>query len=174
MSDDSTHVGTTHTAVEKILKHETDPAFDEIEELLDHPPLLWTPKGVPSGAEPDKCVTADRVAGVVETVETRTGDYGAYKVVVLVRKDRSRVQVAGFGTVLAGWFEVVAPGDMLGVKYEGTVPSSTPGFKDYDSYMVAVRRDGKPVSQSDVLGEYDEPASDESELPMGPADATAV
>lgn len=143
-------------------------AFREIEDVLDHPPLMWTPKGVPDDTEADKCLETDRVSGQVETIEERTGDYGPYRVIVLIRKDRSRVQVAGFGTVLAGWFNVIRPGDMVGVKYDGTVPSPTPGFKPYDNYTVAVRRDGKPVSQSQILGEDDEPASDD--LPMGPTD----
>jgi hypothetical protein len=140
-------------------------AYDQIEDVLDHPPIMWTPKGVPDGAEDDKCLVADRVSGKVETVEERTGDYGRYRVLVLVTKDRARVQVAGFGTVLAGWFNVVRPGDMVGVKYEGTVESPTPGYKPYDNYTVAVRRDGRPVSQSRVLGETDEP-EDDGDLPM--------
>jgi hypothetical protein len=148
------------TSLERIKEQE----IGEIEELLDHPPLLWVPKGIPEGTEPDKCVKTERVAGVVETVETRDGDYGLYKVVVLVRKDRTRVQVAGFGTVLKGWLEVVRPGDVIGLQYLGSVPSTTPGFKDYDSYAVAVRRDGKPVSQSQVLGEYDEPRTESEAL----------
>jgi hypothetical protein len=132
-------------------------AFEQLDDILDHPPALWTPKGVPDGTEAEKCLVTDRVSGKVETVEERTGDYGAYRVLVLVTKDRSRVQVAGFGTVLAGWFNVVRPGDMVGVKYEGTVESPTPGYKPYDNYVVAVRRDGRPVSQSRIAGEFDEP-----------------
>jgi hypothetical protein len=135
-------------------------AFDVIEDILDHPPLMWTPKGVPDGAEEDRCLVTDRVSGLVETVEERTGDFGSYRVLVLVAKDRTRIQVAGFGTVLAGWFNVVRPGDLVGIKYEGSVPSQTPGFKPYDNYTVAVRREGKPVSQSMVLGEFDEPIDD--------------
>lgn len=143
-------------------------AFDQIEDVLEHPPIMWTPKGVPEGAEDDKCLVTDRISGEVETVEERTGDYGPYKVLVLVRKDRSRVQVAGFGTVLAGWFNVIRPGDMVGIKFEGAVPSPTPGYKPYDSYTVAVRRNGRPVSQSQILSEYDEPIGDEEsgDLPM--------
>jgi hypothetical protein len=140
-------------------------AFDQIEDVLEHPPLMWTPKGVPDGTEDEKCVVVDRVSGLVETVEERTGDYGPYLVLVLVSKDRTRVQVAGFGTVLAGWFRAIRPGDMVGIKYEGSVPSPTPGFKDYDNYTVAVRRDGRPVSQSRILGETDEP-EDDGDLPM--------
>jgi hypothetical protein len=136
--------------------------FDQLDDILDHPPLMWTPKGVPDGAEADKCIVTDRVSGKVdETVEERTGDYGPYRVLVLVTKDRARVQVAGFGTVLAGWFNVVRPGDMVGVKYEGTVESPTPGYKPYDNYTVAVRRDGRPVSQSRIAGEFDELTDDE-------------
>jgi hypothetical protein len=142
-------------------------AFAQIEDVLEHPPIMWTPKGVPNDTEPDKCLVIDRVSGLVETVEERSGDYGAYRVLVLVTKDRSRVQVAGFGTVLAGWFNVIRPGDMVGIKYEGSVPSPTPGFKDYDNHTVAVRRDGRPVSQSRILGEHDEPEDgDEDTLPM--------
>jgi hypothetical protein len=148
------------TAAAKIIEIESGgpDAFDQIEDILDHPPVMWTPKGIPDGVEDDTCLVSDRVSGEVETVEDRSGDYGSYKVLVLIRKDRSRVQAAGFGTVLGGWFNVVRPGDMVGIKYEGTVPSPTPGYKDYDNYTVAVRRDGQPVSQSVVLGEYDEPS----------------
>jgi hypothetical protein len=138
-------------------------AYSQIEDVLEHPPVMWTPKGVPEGAEADKCLVVDRVSGQVETAEERTGDYGAYRVLVLVTKDRSRVQVAGFGRVLTGWFNVIRPDDMVGIKYEGSVPSPTPGYKDYDAYTVAVRRDGRPVSQSRVLGEHDEPLEDEDD-----------
>jgi hypothetical protein len=138
-------------------------AFDQIEDVLDHPPIMWTPKGVPSDTSEDKCLVAERVSGQVETVEERTGDYGAYLVLVLVTKDRTRIQVAGFGTVLAGWFKVIRPGDLVGIKLEGSVPSPTPGYKPYDSYTVAVRRNGRPVSQTRVLGEYDEPIEDEGD-----------
>jgi hypothetical protein len=142
-------------------------AYDEIEEVLEHPPIMWTPKGVPEGTEADKCLVTDRVAGLVETVEERTGDYGPYLVLVLVTKDRGRVQVAGFGTVLAGWFKVFRPGDMVGIKFAGSVASPTPGFKPYDAYQVAVRRNGRPVSQGRVLGEDDKPGDEESgDLPM--------
>jgi hypothetical protein len=161
--------GTAQSAAAKIIEIESGgpDAYDQIEDVLEHPPIMWTPKGVPEGAEDDKCLVTDRVSGQVETVEERTGDYGPYRVLVLVTKDRSRVQVAGFGTVLAGWFNVIRPDDMIGIKYEGSVPSPTPGYRDYDSYTVALRRNGKPVSQSQTLGEYDEPTEEEpGDLPM--------
>jgi hypothetical protein len=159
------------SAAAKIIEIESGlDAYAEIEDVLEHPPIMWTPKGVPEGAEDDKCLVTDRISGEVETVEDRSGDYGPYKVLVLVRKDRSRVQVAGFGTVLAGWFKVIRPGDMVGIKYEGSVPSPTPGFKDYDNYTVAVRRDGRPVSQSRLLSEDDEPEEGNGDLPMAEGD----
>jgi hypothetical protein len=162
---------TSSPTVRKIIELESGgpDAFDQIEDVLDHPPIMWMPKGVPSDTDEDKCLVAERVSGQVETVEDRTGDYGPYKVLVLVTKDRARVQVAGFGTVLAGWFKVIRPGDMVGIKYEGSVPSPTPGFKDYDSYTVAVRRNGRPVSQSRILSEDDEPEledEEDGELPL--------
>jgi hypothetical protein len=163
--ESSPHGSTTAAKIVEIESGGAD-AFDQIEEVLGHPPTMWTPKGVPEGAEADKCLVTNQVSGQVETVEDRSGDYGPYKVLVVVRKDRSRVQVAGFGTVLAGWFNVIRPGDMVGIKFEGSVPSPTPGYKPYDSYTVAVRRDGRPVSQSRVLGEYDEPVDEAEALEM--------
>lgn len=122
---------------------QTDP-FVLLEERLDNPPKLWTPKGAPSDRDPDECIVEKSVKGIAEEVDLRTGEYGEYPIAILVRRDKSRVQVSGFGTVLGDRLRQVRVGDAVGITYLGTKPSTNPGMKDYDNYDVVVLRDGRP------------------------------
>jgi len=119
--------------------------LDQIDERLDNPPKLWTPKGVQGDLDPDECIAEKQVKGIVEEKDFRTGDYGEHPVVIVVRPDKSRVRILGYGTVLGNRLRGVEVGDAVGIKYLGTRPSNTAGMKPYDNYDVVVLRDGRPV-----------------------------
>ena len=123
---------------------------------------------MPKDADPDEWVVSESVVGVVEYLEGRESEFGPYTMAELRQKSGERVQVHMFGTVLKRWGQVLRPGDGVAVTYLGTRPSTMQGGKDYDNYSVIVVRDGRRVSQSQVLGRDDEPAQDEEPggLPM--------
>jgi hypothetical protein len=143
----------------KIIQIESggDDVFSTLEDIVEHPAKKWTPKAVPKGEDPDEWIVSDRVSGVVEYLEERTGDFGSYLMAELRQKSGERISVAGFGTVLDGWFRILRVSDGLAIMYHGTKPSSKPGNQDYDDFEVIVVRNGRRVSQSYVLGKTDEP-----------------
>ncbi len=122
--------------------------LDLLEERLDNPPKLWAPKGVPGDLDAGECIIDKTVRGIAEEKDFRSGDYGEYPVVVLVCRDKSRVRVPGFGTVLGNRLREVEVGDAVGITYLGTKPSTNPGMKDFDNYDVVVLRDGRPPAPS--------------------------
>lgn len=152
--------------------HDTPDEFadlDALEERQANPPRLWAPKGVPDGKEPADCVVTESVRGIVEEIDVRLGDYGYYRVLTLVQRDRSRVQVFGFGTILGKRFRTMQVGDAVGVAYNGTRPSTKTGMKDYDDFDVIHLRGGRPVTTGEVAEETDEDGSIESETDQDPA-----
>ena len=140
--------------------------FSALEDVVEHPAKKWTAKAVPSGEDASEWIVSERVSGIVDYIEQREGDFGVYRVVELRQRDGSRIQVAGFGTVLAGWFEILRDGDGVAISYRGTKPASVSGHKDFDDFEVVVVRDGRRVSRSMILGKDDEPAQDDDELPL--------
>jgi hypothetical protein len=108
----------------------------EIQSRLDNPPRMWTPRGVPVGADADKCILDESVAGVVQSVTDQEDDYGGHRLVVLIREDRSRVSVRGFGAILQSFFSAVEVGDMIGISFEGMATPKTDGYNDYPVYRV--------------------------------------
>jgi hypothetical protein len=137
--------------------------LDALEERLDNPPLMWAPKGLPKDGDAEKFDTAIRVVGHVEERDTRDGDYGEYPWIVVLRMVGTRVAVAGFGTILKSRLAGVVVGDAVAIDYRGTLPSNTPGFKDFDNYEVVIRRNGKAVS-SRLASET--PDTDGDDLPL--------
>jgi hypothetical protein len=143
--------------------------FSTLEDIAAHPAKTWTARTLPKDADPDEWVVSESVVGVVEYVEERASEFGPYTMAELRQKSGERVQVHMFGTVLKRWGQVIRPGDGVAVTYLGTRPSTLQGGKNYDNYEVIVVRDGRRVSQSQVLGEHDEPeAEDDEGLPMAP------
>ena len=142
--------------------------FNKLEDIVEHPAKKWTPKAVPEGENPDEWIVSNRVSGIVDYLEERTGDYGPYLWTELRQKDDSRIQVAGFGTVLAGWFPLFEIGDGVAISYRGTKPASVSGHKDFDDFDVVVVRNGRRVSRSMILAKDDEPVFEEGDggLPM--------
>lgn len=140
-------------------------ALDQLEERLENPPKLWAPKGPPADMSEDEVITATSVKGIVEEVDERTGDYGTYPVVVLVQRDKTRVQVAGFGTVLGNRLKNVSAGDAVGISYLGTRESTQPGRQPYDNYDVVIWRDNAPVSPEPSIVDHHR---DEAPLPDAP------
>jgi hypothetical protein len=128
--------------------------FSSLEDIAAHPAKKWTAKAVPSGKDPKDWIVSEHVSGIVDYIEPRVGDFGPYRAVELKTKDGSRVEVAGFGTVLSGWFRILRVGDGLAITYRGNKPATVSGHKDFDVYEVVVVRDGQRVSR---------PADDELE-----------
>lgn len=161
MSNDSTQL-----SGKEIIERESGgpDVFQTLKDIVEHPAKKWTAKAIPKDEDPKEWIVSERVSGVVDYIEGRQGDYGPFRVVELRRKDGDRVQVAGFGTVLAAWFPVLKIGDGLAITYRGTKPSATSGFKDFDDFEVVVVRGGQRISR-------DEPAAAEgesdAELPPG-------
>lgn len=137
--------------------------YSALEDIVEHPAKKWTPKKIPEGEDPSGWIVSDRIAGVVDFIETRTGDFGEYRVIELKTKGGDRVQVAGFGTVLGAWFPVLRLGDGAAITYRGTKPASVSGHKDFDDFEVVVVRDGRRVSRTTTLGEFDEPKRDDDD-----------
>jgi hypothetical protein len=113
-----------------------DELLAELEDRMDNPPLYWTPEGVPSGLDDDLCVTDEKIAGIVQSIEWRPDDYKGHYTVVIKRADQSRLQIQGYGTVLAGRFAELAVGDGLAIAFKGRVESKTAGYKPYLDYYV--------------------------------------
>jgi hypothetical protein len=143
--------------------------FSTLEDIAAHPAKTWTARTLPKDADESEWVVSDRVAGVVDYLEDRESEYGPYKMAELRLKSGERLQVHMFGTVLGKWGPVLRVGDGVAVAYLGTRASSTPERQDYENFEVIVVRDGRRVSQSEVLGETDEPEQS-GDLPM-PSDA---
>jgi hypothetical protein len=142
-------------------KSGAEDVFSALEDIAAHPARKWTAKAVPKDEDASEWVVSDKVAGVVDFIETREGDFGQYRAIELKTKDGSRLAVAGFGVVLGAWFRILRVGDGLAISYRGTKPASVTGHKDFDDFEVVVVRDGRRVSRDEPLGEYDEPLEDE-------------
>ncbi len=139
--------------------------FSALEDAVEHPPVKWTPKQIPKDEKPSEWVVSDKVAGIVDYLEWREGDFGKYRIVHLVRKDRSRVQVSGFGVTLAAWFKVLQVGDGVAISYLGTAPASITGYKDYDRYDCVVIRNGRRISRHEPV-EVETEDEEAGDLPM--------
>jgi hypothetical protein len=142
--------------------------LQELQDRLDHPPKFWCPEGVREGLEPSDCLTADRVAGVVQTIEDRENDYGPYRSVVVSCADGSRVKVAGIGAVLSRRFDQLRLGDGLAIRFKGRVAPKTPGYGPYLDYQVEriaaePEDDAGEVVLAAVPDEEDEPQTGEDE-----------
>jgi len=125
----------------EIVERESGPAtaYDplaDIEQRLANPPKHWTPRGVPEGMDEDHCILTAAVAGIVQSITDAEDEFGGHRLVVIRRKDGSRVQIAGFGVILKDLFNRIQIGDAVGLEYEGEVTPKTPGYKDYPSYRI--------------------------------------
>lgn len=154
---DNPNIGTTATRI--VEKESGGPdVFSALQDVVEHPALKWAPKGVPKDKDAKDYVVSDKVSGVVEFLEWRKGDYDPYRVASLVQKDRSRLEVSGWGTVLGAWFPILRIGDGLAVTYRGQAPASKPGYNDTDVFDVIVVRDGRRISRDEPK---DEPKDEE-------------
>jgi hypothetical protein len=141
--------------------------FSTLEDIAAHPAKTWTARELPKDANPDEWFVSDGIAGIVEYLEDRESEYGPYKMAELRQKSGERVQAHLFGTVLGKWGPILRVSDGVAIAYRGTRPSTTPGRQDYADFEVIVVRDGRRVSPAQVLGQDDEPGSEESgDLPM--------
>jgi hypothetical protein len=159
------------TSVARLIEIESGgpDVFSTLEDIAAHPAKTWTARALPKDANPDEWVVSERVAGVVEYLEQRSSEFGPYTMAELRLRSGERVQAHLFGTVLKKWGHVLRVGDGVAIAYLGTRPSTMQGGKDYDNFEVIVVRDGRRVSQSQVLGQDDEP-EESGDLPM-PSDA---
>lgn len=112
--------------------------YKDLQERMDNPPLSWCPKGIPDGFDAAKCIEERQVFGTIESIEERTSTFGPYRMVVVIDGSGRRIQLAGLGTVLVKRFASVEVGQRLGVRFDGTKPSSVEGAEDYDDYNVVV------------------------------------
>jgi hypothetical protein len=158
----------SESVAEKVVRIESggEDVFSTLEDIAAHPAKTWTARALPKDADPDEWVVSESVVGVVEYTEDRQSEFGPYTMAELRQRSGERVQVHMFGTVLKRWGQVLRPGDGVAVTYLGTRPSTLQGGKDYDNYEVIVVRDGRRVSQSQILGENDEPSQDDGDLPL--------
>jgi hypothetical protein len=150
----------TEMTAEKVVRLESgeDGVFDQLEDIAARPPRTWTARALPQDADPNEWVVSESVVGVVEYLDGRTSDFGAYVMAEIRTKAGDRLQVHLFGTVLKKWGPVLRIGDGVAIHYRGTKPSSVAGQADFADYEVLVVRGGKRVSAAHVLGENDEPA----------------
>ena len=182
MMNDTPNVGTNAmSAAERVVQVESGgpDAFDEIEDRLDHPPLLWDPKEALK--DPDKCYRERRVIGVVEERETRTSTLKGssdYEHTVLRLRDGTRVGVPWWGTVLKNAVVRYDPriGDTVGIEYMGTKPNSDPSLADIELFDVIVRRglSGIPETHRVLAQEIDSIKLEQGmgdDLPMPPDNA---
>lgn len=114
-----------------------------------------------NGPEPEPWMPeeGDVVIGEIEEISEREGDYGTYKVVTLITDIGEVLNVAGFGTVLAGKFDRLGDSDcgrQIAVKFLGEQPSKKPGGKPYKNWNVTLS-----PKQAVPAGGGDFPADDD-------------
>lgn len=115
----------------------TNDPYADLLERLDHPPLNWTPLGVPDGMNPDDCVVLAQIVGEVKGTETRESEFGPYPAITILTPEGQWVLINAWDTVLKGRLGSVEVGQIVAVRYVGE-KSPKGGGNPYHDYTVAV------------------------------------
>lgn len=119
--------------------------YKDLLDRLDNPPLSWVPQSeIPDSMkdlDTTKLVRSAAVFGKVDEIDdSRTSDFGPYRVIVVEAPNGSRIAIFGLGMVLAKRLAAIEVNDRIAIRYLGTKPSRTAGQADYHDYNVAVDR----------------------------------
>jgi hypothetical protein len=107
---------------------------DDINRMLDSFPEGWRPK------------VGDKLIGAVIGLETRTGEYGEYPIVVVRTDEGQDFAFHAYHTVAKSELEKLQPqvGDRIGIAYHGPHPA-----RGYERYrIIIVRRAGEAAADN--------------------------